>query len=97
MGDRLATIDMGRKVGCVLLFRESRVPIRHNVVCTEAYLRTKWHLDPSSHLAITDMGRKLGAVPPFFGGGSCVPIQHKVAWAKANLHTKWHLTQSPVS
>ena len=27
----------------------------------EAYLRTKWHLDLSSHLATTDMGRKLGA------------------------------------
>jgi len=25
--------------------------------------RTKWHLDPSSHLATTDIGRKLGAVP----------------------------------
>jgi len=31
------------------------------------YLRTKWHLDPSSHLATIDMGQKLGAVPPFFG------------------------------
>jgi len=27
----------------------------------EAYLLTKWHLDPSSHLATIDMGRKLGA------------------------------------
>jgi len=25
----------------------------------EANIRTKWHLDPSSHLATTDMGRKL--------------------------------------
>jgi len=32
------------------------------VTWTEAYLRTKKHLDPSSHLATTDMGRKLGAV-----------------------------------
>jgi len=24
---------------------------------------TMWHLDPSSHLATTDIGRKLGAVP----------------------------------
>jgi len=29
----------------------------------EAYLRTNWHLGPSSHLATKDMGRKLGAVP----------------------------------
>ena len=26
----------------------------------EAYLRIKWHLDPSSRLATTDMGRQLG-------------------------------------
>ena len=25
----------------------------------EAYLRTKWHLDPSGRLATTDMGRRL--------------------------------------
>jgi len=30
----------------------------------EAYLRTKWHLDPSSRLATTDMGRKLGGAVP---------------------------------
>jgi len=34
----------------------------YNVAWAEAYLRTKWHLDPSSRLATTDMGRKLGAV-----------------------------------
>jgi len=28
------------------------------------YLPTKWHLDPSSHLATTDMGRKLGVSAP---------------------------------
>ena len=33
----------------------------------EVYLRTKWHLDPSSHWATTDMGHKLG-------GGSCAPL-----------------------
>jgi len=32
------------------------------------YLHCKWHLNPSSRLATTDMGRKLGAVPPFLGG-----------------------------
>jgi len=49
MGDRLATIDMSRKEG-------SCYP-------TQAYLRTKWHLYPSNPLT-TDIGRKLGAVPP---------------------------------
>jgi len=36
----------------------------------EIYLRTKWHLDPSSCLATTDMGRKLGAVPLWARAGS---------------------------
>jgi len=36
----------------------------------EAYLRTKWHLIPSSRFATTDMGRKLGAVPLIGGAGS---------------------------
>ena len=41
----------------------------------EAYLHTKWHLDPSSYLAATDMGRKLGSggEPPFVGGGAGSP------------------------
>jgi len=34
----------------------------------EAYRRTKCHLDPSSHLATTDMGQKLGGYA-LFGGG----------------------------
>jgi len=33
----------------------------------EAYLRTKWHFDPSSRLTRIDMGRKVGAVPLFRG------------------------------
>jgi len=46
------------------------VPI---IAWAEAYLRTKWHLDPASRLATTDMGRKLGAVA-LWGGRSWVPI-----------------------
>jgi len=34
------------------------------VAWTDAYLRTKWHLNPSSRLATTDMGQKLGAAVP---------------------------------
>jgi len=40
-----------------------------NVAWDEAYVRTKWHLDPSSHLATTDMGQKLGGLCPFGGEG----------------------------
>jgi len=31
----------------------------------EAYLRTKWHLDPCSRLATIDVGQKLGGLRPF--------------------------------
>jgi len=37
----------------------SWVRIKHNVVRAEAYLRTKWHLDPSSRLATINMVRKV--------------------------------------
>jgi len=39
----------------------------------EAYLHTKWHLDPCGRLATTDMGRKFGALPPFIGRGAGSP------------------------
>ena len=47
---RLATIDVGRKLGLCPLFGEgSWVPIYLNVAWAKAYLPTKWRLDPSSH------------------------------------------------
>ena len=39
----------------------------------EVYLYTKWQLNPSSHLATTDMGRKLGRVVPLWGQGTGSP------------------------
>ena len=45
----------------------------NTVAWAEAYLRNKWHLDPSSHLATIDMGLKLG-LRALFGEGSWVPI-----------------------
>jgi len=39
-----------------------------DVAWAEANLRTKWHLDPSSHLATTDMGRNWRGLCPFGGG-----------------------------
>jgi len=68
MGDRLAIIDMGRKLGegvlCPPLFFGGGAASPSNTVpWIEAYLHNKWHLNPSSRLATTtDMGRKLGAV-----------------------------------
>jgi len=55
------------------LERRSWVSIQHNVAWAEAYLHTKWHLDPSSRLATTDMGQKL-EVCPLLGRESWVPI-----------------------
>jgi len=60
------TIDMGQKLGggdSSLIYGGSWVHIEHKVACAEVYLHTKWHLSPSSRLATTDIGRKLGVVP----------------------------------
>ena len=76
MGDRLATIDMGQKLGGSSAFFSWRswVPIKHKVAWAEAYLRNKWHLDPSSHLATIDMGLKLGGSVPFLGRAGRSPF-----------------------
>ena len=55
--------------GCATFTGEGSCdPIWHNVAWAEVYLRTKWHLDPSSRLATIDMGQKLGGAVPFFVG-----------------------------
>jgi len=52
MGDRLVTKDLGQKVGVLYPFPwGSWVPSNTNVAWAEAYVRIKWHLDPSNHLA----------------------------------------------
>ena len=53
MGNRLATIDMGRKRGWAvvpLMWGGAGSP-SNNVDWAKAYLLTKWHLDPSNGLA----------------------------------------------
>jgi len=64
MGDRLATSDMGRKVGggcCAPFGVEELGP--HLTQCglgrAETYLHTKWCPDPSNCLVTIDMGRGL--------------------------------------
>jgi len=68
---------IGRKnEGCAPFFgggMGSWVPMQHNVACAKAYLRAKWHIDPSSRLATIDIGRKFGAVPLFWGGRELGP------------------------
>jgi len=41
----------GPKVAAAVPISVCWVPIVHNVAWTEAYLRTKWHLDPANRLA----------------------------------------------
>jgi len=41
------------------------ITLHYNGARAEAYLRTEWHLDPSSSLATINMGQKVGAVPLF--------------------------------
>jgi len=63
----LATINMGQKfvgAGGSVPFSGSGVPIQHKVALAEAYLHTKWHLDPCSHLTATDMAQKLRGCAP---------------------------------
>jgi len=64
----------GPKIGgSALFFGRGLDP--HTTQCHlgRAYLPTKWHLDPSSHVATTDMGQKLGGLCPFGGGGAGSP------------------------
>jgi len=55
--------------------------------------RSKWHLGPSSHLATTNMDRKLGRLCPLFGGGAR-SSSNTMCQAEAYLRTKWHLDPS---
>ena len=79
---------MGRKFGGGLrpLFgEEERGPHLTQSRLRRGYLYTKWHLDPCSHLAATDMSRKLKGCAPFAGGGATV---------EAYVHAKFHLDPS---
>jgi len=55
---------------------------------------TMWRLNPSSRLATTDMGRKLGVGCCFFGGGRAGSPSNTVAGAEAYLRTKFHVDPS---
>ena len=71
---RLATIDMGQKLGgggCALFSGGAGSPWTQSRRA-EAYLHTKWHLSPSSRVATTDISRKLGALCPL-GEGELSP------------------------
>jgi len=73
MGDLLATIDAGRKWGLRALFGDLDPHVTHMWSWPRPFLRTKWHLDPYSRLATTDMAENWGGCDPFWEG-SWVPI-----------------------
>jgi len=65
----------GSEIGEILplLGEEEMGPHITQCRLAEAYLPTKWHLDPSIYLDTAEMVRKLGALPPFGGGGDGSP------------------------
>jgi len=76
MGDRLATIDMGRKWEVVPPFFGGGTGSPSNTVAwAEAYLHTKCRLNRSSRLASghNGYGPKIGGVSHFLGGGEQGP------------------------
>jgi len=82
----VTALDQSQRQHCVakrVARRGAHVPI----------ILLQWHINPSSHLATTDMGRKLGAVP-LWGRGSWVPIQNNVARVEAYVHANFHLDSS---
>jgi len=58
-------------------------PVWHNVAWVEAYLHTKWPLNPFSHLTTTDMGRKLGRGGASLWEGELGPHLPQCAGAEA--------------
>ena len=92
---RLATTDMGRKVGAVVpLFVEGELG-SHLTQCRLGrglYLPTKWHLDPSSRLARTDTNRKLEErAVRAFGEDELGPHLTQCSQGRGYLRVKFHL------
>jgi len=85
---------MGRKDGgaAVPLLRRARTP-SNTMAWADVYFRTKWRLHPSSRLATTDIGQKLGRCSPL-GEGKLGPHLTQSRLAQAYLHTKWHFDAS---
>ena len=72
MGDRVATVDMGRKLGAMPPFWGSGEMGPHLTQCRlgRGQPCNKWHLDPSSPLTTIGIGQKSVGYAPFRGRGS---------------------------
>ena len=79
-------MDRNVGIGCCAPFLEGKTGSpSNNVAWAEAYLRTKWHFNPSSRLATTDVGRKLeGLLCPlvFLLGGVGSPSNTMWLWQR---------------
>jgi len=63
----------------------------YNVAWAEAYLRTKWHIDPTSRFATIHMGREVGLCLLFFGGGELGPHLTQCGRGRGlYMHAKFH-------
>ena len=67
-------------------------PHVNNVAWAEAYLCTKWHLDPTSRLATTDIGPKFGEEAVPLWGGELGP--HLTQCGRGLPRVKFHLDPS---
>jgi len=82
----MPTIQCSARSACL-----SVCVIKHNVTYAEAYLRTKWHFDASSHLATIDTGQNLGGLLCALWGAATMwsgPTRTSI------VHTKWHADPS---
>jgi len=83
---------MGRKVwGCCAPFSGGAgSPSNTMSPAPRPYLRTKWHLDPSSRLATIVMSRRVGPAVPF-RGEELGPHLTQCRLGRDLHRTKWHL------
>ena len=58
---------------CPLFWEKEAGSPSNTIAWAEVYCRTKWHLNPSSSLSTTDIGRKMEGLSPFLGGGAGSP------------------------
>jgi len=93
---RLATIDMGQKVGAAVPpFGDGELD-PHLTQCRlgRGLPPTKWHLDPSSRLATTEMGRKLRWGCAHLAKGELGPHLTQCGQGRGLSHAKFHLDPS---
>jgi len=95
MGDRLATIDMGRKVGAAVPLSGQLGP--HLTQCRlgrglPSYQVASWSVEP---FGTTDVGENWGGLCTYFLVGELGPHLTQCGLGRgAYLHIKWHLDPS---